>query len=84
MSVGHAFISQKGGDLKWSTPRRKYLWGAVVAPHTVVIAALPAVTRWFTPAFAWILGRLSKHRIAADIGCDSTLEAAPSPNMPLL
>jgi hypothetical protein len=60
--------------LQWHAAQRRYLCGAVITPRVVLHASLPWGTQWLTPVFAWGLGRLARRWIAAEMGCDSTLE----------
>jgi hypothetical protein len=62
--------------LRWQIGARVYRCGAINDPEAVLRQALPRWLRWLAPVLAPLLGRLARRWIAADKGCDSTLEVA--------
>ncbi|MES2950598.1 MAG: hypothetical protein V4858_18855 [Pseudomonadota bacterium] len=64
--------------LRWDAEQVQYRCGAIVAPYAVMAQSLPRGMRWLAPALAPVLRRAGLRWIAAGIGCDSSLEVAPS------
>lgn len=58
--------------LRWQAGSSIYRCGAITEPESVLRQALPWRLQWLAP----LLWRLARRWIAADKGCDSSLEVA--------
>ena len=68
--------------LRWQDSTSRYTCGALVSPYAVVQSRLAKGLGWLAQPISAVLPRLAHRWIAADIGCDSTLQPltpAPSP-----
>ena len=63
--------------LRWDESRAQYRCGAITQPHAVLRQSLPRGLRGLSHALAPLLRRMGLRWIAADIGCDSSLELDP-------
>ena len=67
--------------VRWDSALGLYRCGAVAAPVDVLTHALPRGLRWAARPLAPVMRRLGLRWIAAGMGCDSSLEVAPSPSL---
>ncbi len=63
--------------LRWNDGAARYVCGAIDAPYSVMLSRLPSGLRWLAHPVAVVLPRLARRWIAAGVGCDSSLLAAP-------
>lgn len=68
--------------LRWDGTLARYRCGALVAPHDVLVQAMPRGLRALAPGLAPALRRLALRWIAAGTGCDSDVEVLPSEPSP--
>ena len=69
--------SRKGAcqALRWQDGAARYVCGAMADPFAVVLSRLPRGLAWLARPISSVLPRLAHRWVAADVGCDSSLES---------